>query len=129
MEAAHQRMVDIALQTRDHAAVLARIARAAPSSGDAAGTLPLALIGERSFLRGRAAYDAGDLSAAEAALATVPGHSRMFAAATYLRGVIAARGGKYRKAADAMCVVADGADGTGATTGDALAFVVDKTRR
>jgi tetratricopeptide (TPR) repeat protein len=121
MEAAHQRMVDLALQTRDHAAVLARLERAAPS-GDA---LPIAMAGERQFLRGRAAYDGGDLDGAERALALVPARSRMFSAATYLRGVIAARRGTYRKAAAAMCAVADGADGTSATTGDALAFVVD----
>ncbi len=126
MAAAHQRMVDIALETRDHAGVLTRLERAAPSTGDAAGTLPASLVGERAYLRGRIAYDGGDLPAAEAQLASVPGRSRLFSSATYLRGVIAARGGKYKAAAAAMCTAAGGPSG-GSGGGDAarLSFVVD----
>lgn len=111
---AHRRAVDVALETRDHAGVLARLeAIKAPDA------LPVSAAGERAYLRGRAAYDRGKLADAEGELATISRRSRMYSSAVYLRGVIRARRGEYRGSAEAMCEIAATADD------DQLTFVVD----
>ena len=112
---AHRRIVDVALETRDHAGVLARI-----EAIKTADPIPTSAAGERSYLRGRAAYDGGKLADAEGELVLVSKQSRLYSSAVYLRGVIRARQGKYRDSAEAMCEVA----GTGDT--DKLTFVVDQ---
>ncbi|MEZ4359074.1 MAG: hypothetical protein R3B48_02765 [Kofleriaceae bacterium] len=111
---AHRRAVDLALETRDAAGVLARL--------EALGgeELPVSAAGERAYLRGRIAYDAGQLDEAEAALAGITKKSRMYSSALYLRGVIAARQRKWRNAATAMCEIAGTADN------DRFTFVVDE---
>jgi hypothetical protein len=111
---AHRRAVDIALETRDHAGVLARLeAIRTPDP------IPPSAAGERAYLRGRAAYDRGKLADAEAELVQISKQSRMYSSAVYLRGVIRARRGEYRGSAEAMCEVAATADD------DKLTFVVD----
>ncbi|MGE3545358.1 MAG: tetratricopeptide repeat protein [Kofleriaceae bacterium] len=112
---AHRRVVDIALETRDHAGVLARL-----ESIKTTDPLPVSASGERSYLRGRAAYDAGKLNDAEAELATISKHSRLYSSAVYLRGVIKARSGHYQGSAEAMCEVAATPDD------DKFTFVVDE---
>nr|MBA2543278.1 hypothetical protein [Deltaproteobacteria bacterium] len=97
---AHRRAVDIAIETRDHKGVLARI-----ESIKGSDPIPVSAVGERAYLRGRAAYDVGKLADAEAELVTISKQSRMYSSAVYLRGVIHARRGKYRAAADAMCEI------------------------
>ncbi len=110
---AHRRAVDIALETRDHAGVLARI------EAVKVDTVPVSAAGERAYLRGRAAYDAGQLAAAEGELVTISKKSRMYSSAIYLRGVIRARRGEFQASAEAMCEIA------GTSDADKLTFVVD----
>ena len=111
---AHRRAVDIALETRDHKGVLARIE--AIKSTD---PIPPSAAGERAYLRGRVAYERGKLDDAEAELQTISKKSRMYSSAVYLRGVIRARQGKFRLSAEAMCEVAATPDD------DRFTFVVD----
>ncbi len=112
---AHRRVVDVALETRDHAGVLARLEAIKTTD-----PLPVSAAGERAYLRGRAAYDAGKLADAEGELVAISKQSRLYSSAVYLRGVIRARQGKYRDAADAMCEIAATEDT------DKLTFVVDE---
>ncbi len=111
---AHRRAVDIALETRDHAGVLARIEAIKTTD-----PVPPSISGERAYLRGRAAYDGGKLKDAETELATISKKSRMYSSAVYLRGVIRARNGEYKASAEAMCEVA------GTPDNDKITFVVD----
>jgi TolA-binding protein len=111
---AHRRAVDIALETRDHAGVLARIEAVKISD-----PIPPSAAGERTYLRGRAAYDAGKLADAEGELVLVSKKSRLYSSAIYLRGVIKARRGEYKASAEAMCEVAATPDD------DKFTFVVD----
>lgn len=112
---AHRRAVDVAIETRDFAGVLARVeAITSPTP------IPPSAAGERAYLRGRAAYLAGDLMAAEGDLATISRKSRLYSSALYLRGVIRARKGQWRDSAAAMCEVAATPDD------DKLTFVVDE---
>jgi TolA-binding protein len=111
---AHRRAVDIAIETRDHAGVLARI-----ESLKFSEPIPPAAAGERAYLKGRAAYDAGKLADAEGWLEQISRKSRLYSSAVYLRGVIKARRGDYRASAEAMCEVA------GTEDNDQLTFVVD----
>lgn len=111
---AHRRAVDIALETRDHAGVLARL-----EAIKTADPIPPSAAGERAYLRGRAAYDAGKLADAEGELVAISKQSRLYSSAVYLRGVIRARQNKYRDSAEAMCEVAATEDS------DKLTFVVD----
>lgn len=111
---AHRRAVDIALETRDHAGVLARIE--AVKTPD---PIPPSAAGERMYLRGRAAYDAGKLADAEGELVMISKRSRLYSSAIYLRGVIKARRGEYDTSAEAMCEVAATPDD------DKYTFVVD----
>jgi TolA-binding protein len=111
---AHRRAVDIAIETRDHAGVLARIEAIKTSD-----PIPPSAAGERAYLRGRAAYDNGKLADAESELMTITRKSRLYSSAVYLRGVIRARRGQYKEAAEAMCEIAATPDN------DKVTFVVD----
>jgi TolA-binding protein len=111
---AHRRAVDIALETRDHAGVLARLEAIKTSD-----PIPPSSAGERTYLRGRAAYDAGKLADAEGELVTISKKSRLYSSAIYLRGVIKARNGDYKLSAEAMCEIAATPDT------DKYTFVVD----
>lgn len=97
----HRRAVDIAIETRDHAGVLARL-----EAIQLADPVPVPAAGERNYLRGRALYDAGNYRQAEAELANVSRTSRLYSSAVYLRGVIWARTGELRSSAEAMCEIA-----------------------
>jgi hypothetical protein len=111
---AHRRAVDVGLETRDHAGVLARL-----EAIKTADPIPPSAAGERSYLRGRAAYDAGKLADAEGELVLISKQSRLYSSAVYLRGVIRARQNKYKDSAEAMCEVAATEDA------DKVTFVVD----
>jgi hypothetical protein len=115
---AHRRAVDLALETRDAAGVLARLEAVTSSSGGE--PIPVSAAGERAYLRGRIAYDAGKLDEADAALGAITKKSRLYSSALYLRGVIAARQGKWKTSAAAMCEIADTPDD------DRFTFVVDE---
>jgi TolA-binding protein len=112
---AHRRAVDISLETRDHAGVLARL-----EAIKSADPIPPSAAGERSYLRGRAAYDAGKLADAEGELVLISKKSRLYTSAVYLRGVIRARQNKFRDSAEAMCEIAATEDN------DKFTFVVDE---
>jgi TolA-binding protein len=112
---AHRRAVDIALETRDHAGVLARL-----EAIKSADPIPASAAGERAYLRGRAAYDQNKLADAEGELVTISKKSRMYSSAVYLRGVIRARRGEYKASAEAMCEIAATPDT------DKFTFVVDE---
>ncbi|MCA9678821.1 MAG: hypothetical protein KC464_27580, partial [Myxococcales bacterium] len=111
---AHRRAVDIGIETRDHTGVLARL-EAIPS----ATPIPPSAAGERAYLRGRAAYDAGDWETAEGELVKISKKSRLYSSALYLRGVIKTRRGQFDLAAEAFCQIADQPDD------DKFTFVVD----
>ena len=111
---AHRRVVDVALETRDHAGVLARL-----EAIKTADPIPPSAAGERAYLRGRSAYDTGKLADAEGELVLISKQSRLYSSAVYLRGVIRARQNKYRDSAEAMCEVAAIEDT------DKITFVVD----
>jgi TolA-binding protein len=115
-DVAHRRAVDISLETRSYAAVLARI-EAVPVRGTA--QMPESAVHERHYLRGRAAYENGDLVTAEKELGQVGRKSRLFSSAIYLRGVIRAREGKYTDATEAFCEIAQAGDG------DRFTFFID----
>jgi len=112
---AHRRAVDIALETRDHAGVLARL-----EAIKTADPIPASAAGERAYLRGRAAYDEHKLADAEGELVTISKKSRLYSSAVYLRGVIRARRGEYKASAEAMCEIAQTPDD------DHFTFVVDE---
>jgi TolA-binding protein len=111
---AHRRAVDVAIETRDHAGVLARV-----EAIKSADPIPPSAAGERAYLRGRAAYENGKLADAEAELTSITRKSRLYSSAVYLRGVIRARRGQYKEAAEAMCEIAATPDT------DKVTFVVD----
>ena len=112
---AHRRAVDIAIETRDHAGVLARL-----EAIKTADPIPPSAAGERAYLRGRAAYDAGKLADAEGELVLISKKSRLYSSAVYLRGVIRARQGRVQGSAEAMCEIAATEDN------DKFTFVVDE---
>jgi len=111
---AHRRAIDVALETRDYAGVLARI-----ESVKTPDSIPPGAAGERAYLRGRALYEKGDLMAAEGELATISKKSRLYSSAIYLRGIIRARKGDLKASAEAMCEIAATPDA------DKFTFVVD----
>lgn len=112
--AAHRRAVDIALETRDFAGVLARLQAIRLTE-----PLPVEATFERRYLAARAAYDTGRLDAAEGELVQIGKKSRLYTSALYLRGVIRARRGAFSDAADALCEVAQSPDS------DRYTFVID----
>jgi TolA-binding protein len=111
---AHRRAVDIAIETRDHDGVLARI-----EGIKSTDPIPPSAAGERAYLRGRSFYEKGKYTEAEGELVTISKKSRMYSSAVYLRGVIRARRGEYKGSAEAMCEVA------GTPDSDKFTFVVD----
>ena len=110
----HRRAVDIALETRDYAGVLARMARVEK------GSLPVEAAGEETYLKARLAYEQGKLGEAESALTTISRKSRLYSSALYLRGVIRTRRGQLKDASEAFCEIAATPDN------DNFTFVVDQ---
>lgn len=111
---AHRKAVDIALETRRPAEILALLEAVKLNE-----PLPLGPLGERAYLRARAAYDAQDFAAAEAELVKISRKSRLYSSALYLRGVIRTRKGAYSDAAESFCEITETPDD------DKYTFVVD----
>jgi tetratricopeptide (TPR) repeat protein len=109
---AYRAMVDVALETREQAAVLAMLndAEASLQKGPNAGELPRDSRAEHAYLAGKVAYEAGDLGAAEAQFANVDRQSRFFAAALYFRGLAHARKGHYAAARASLCEIVEQVD-------------------
>ncbi len=98
--AAHRRAVDIALETRDFAGVLARLETVKLNE-----PLPVEASAERAYLRARIAYEKGELDGAEGELTKLSRKSRLYTSALYLRGVIRARRGEFADAVSAFCEI------------------------
>jgi len=100
-----RRFVDVALRSGDVATAATTLAGLIPEGTN----LPDAQ-NELRYLRGRAAYDANDLAAADTAFAQVTRRGRFYANAHYLRGVIATRRGDLPAAEGQFCSIATTAD-------------------
>ncbi|MFW6050292.1 MAG: hypothetical protein ACODAU_03915 [Myxococcota bacterium] len=101
---AFRKYVDVVLAGGDLARAVETLEALGPDEwpGDARNEL--------RYLRGRAAYDAGELAKAEADLAEITKKSRFYANARYLRGVMEAAAGHLDRAEAHFCAIA--------TTGD-----------
>jgi tetratricopeptide (TPR) repeat protein len=102
---AYRAMVDVALETHDESAVLARLDEVAASA-----SLPTDSANERRYLAGKADYAAGQFAAAGTQLAEVGRQSRFFAAALYFRALIEARAQHYASARRNLCEIVGPAD-------------------
>ncbi len=104
---AYRAMVDIALETKEEAAILAVLDRDDRARG---GTLPRDSAAEHAYLAAKVAYEGGDPSRAESLFATVDRQSRFYAAALYFRGLIHARRGHFAAARGSLCEIVEQAD-------------------
>jgi TolA-binding protein len=105
---AYRTMVDIALETREQAALLAMVEGV---EAQLKGTeLPRDSRAEHAYLSGKVAYEAGDLATAESRFSNVDRQSRFFAAALYFRGLTHARKGHFAAARRSLCEIVEQAD-------------------
>jgi TolA-binding protein len=102
---AYRVMADIALETRDQAGILRDL-----DGLEARDQLPRDSENEHAYLRGKVAYESGDLTAGSAAFSQVDRQSRFYASALYFRGLIAARRGKFNRARRSLCEIVEQAD-------------------
>jgi TolA-binding protein len=112
--AAFRATVEIALETREEAAVLARLDERL--SGQ---QLPRDSANERAYLAGKVAYATGQFAAATRAFSEVDRQSRFFASSLYFRGLIDARSQHYASARRNLCEIVEQADN------DRFTFFVD----
>lgn len=112
---AHRNAVDIALKIRRPAEVLQLL-----ESVKSADVLPPGVVGERAYLRARAAYQTKNFAEAEAELSKISRKSRLYSSGLYLRGVIRTRNGDFADAANNFCEVSVTPDD------DTFTFVVDE---
>ncbi len=103
--AAYRAMVDIALETREETAVLARL-----DAMTGADNLPKDSTNERAYLAGKVMYTAGRFGRAAKQLAEIDRQSRFFASALYFRGLISARSRRFVKARRDLCEIVEQAD-------------------
>jgi tetratricopeptide (TPR) repeat protein len=111
---AFRAMVDIALETREEAAVLARL-----NTMVGAAALPKDSANEGAYLAGKVMYGAGQFADAARALGNVDRQSRFFASALYFRGLIDARSRHFASARRNLCEIVEQADN------DRFTFFVD----
>jgi tetratricopeptide (TPR) repeat protein len=95
-----RRMVDIALESEEYAAIGHDLESVPP-------TAPAEVRGEIAYMNGRAEEAAGNPAAALVAYGTVPRRSRFWAQATYLSGLISVEKGDQKAGEDLFCKVAD----------------------
>jgi len=95
-----RRLVDIALESEEYAAVGRDLASVPP-------TAPEEVRGEIAYMNGRAQEAAHDPQAALAAYATVTQRCRFWAQATYLSALIDVEKGDYKDGENLLCKVAD----------------------
>jgi tetratricopeptide (TPR) repeat protein len=108
---AYRAMVDIALETREQAAILAvldHFQKDWAARGD--GDLPKDSRNEHSYLAAKVAYEKGDAKSAESLFTEVDRQSRFYAAALYFRGLIKARRGHYASARRKLCEIVEQID-------------------
>jgi tetratricopeptide (TPR) repeat protein len=108
---AYRAMVDIALETREQAAILAMLDRlGADLQARGLGDLPRDSRAEHAYLAGKVAYEKGDLASAEAQFQQVDRQSRFYAAALYFRGLAHARKGHFAAARRSLCEIVEQVD-------------------
>jgi tetratricopeptide (TPR) repeat protein len=95
-----RRLVDVALESRDFAAVADDLKNVPP-------TAPEEVRGEIAYMTGRAQEVAGNPDAALAAYGAVTQRSRFWAQATYLSALIDVDRGRYADGENLLCKVAD----------------------
>ncbi len=95
-----RRLVDVALESRDFAAVADDLKNVPP-------TAPEEVRGEIAYMTGRAQEAAGNPDAALAAYGAVTQRSRFWAQATYLSALIDVDRGRYADGENLLCKVAD----------------------
>jgi tetratricopeptide (TPR) repeat protein len=102
---AYRAMVDIALETREQAAILAVLDHFDKDWTARGGTLPRDSAAEHAYLAAKVAYEAGETARAESLFAGIDRQSRFYAAALYFRGLIAARRGHLASARTSLCEI------------------------
>ena len=112
--AAYRAMVDVALETREEAAVLGRL-----DALTASFTLGKDAANERAYVAGKILYEKGQLPAAARELENVDRQSRFFASALYFRGLVDARTRHFMSARRNLCEIVEQADN------DRFTFFVD----
>jgi tetratricopeptide (TPR) repeat protein len=95
-----RRLAEIAMESEAYAVVLEDL-KAVPVSA------PEEMRGEIAYITGRAYEAAGDPDGALNAYAVVTPHSRFWAQATYLQGLILVEKGRYKDGENLFCKVAD----------------------
>jgi hypothetical protein len=95
-----RRLVDIALESQEYAAIAGDI-QSVPASA------PEDVHGEIAYMNGRALEAAGNPGAALAAYGTVTQRCRFWAQATYLSGLIEVESGSAKAGENLLCKVAD----------------------
>ena len=98
--AAYRALVDVALETREQSGVLALL-----EGVKLEDPLPRDSENERHYLRGKVAYERGDLGAAAEIFGEVDRQSRFHASALYFRGLIAARQQHFAMARRNLCEI------------------------
>jgi len=108
---AYRMLVDVALETREQAAILAMLDRfAADWQARDGSPLPRDAETEHAYLAAKVAYEAGDTARAEGLFRDVDRQSRFYAAALYFRGLIEARRQHYAAARRSLCEIVEQAD-------------------
>ena len=107
---AYRGLVDIALETREQAAILAVLDHFGEDLAARGGELPKDAAWEHTYLAGKVAYEAGDTARAESLFSGVDRQSRFYAAALYFRGLIHARRGHLASARRSMCEIVEQVD-------------------
>ena len=104
---AYRALVDIALETKEEAEMLAVLDHYDQARGEA---LPRDSAAEHAYLAGKVAYETGETAHAEALFSGVDRQSRFYAAALYFRGLIQARQNHFASARRNLCEIVEQAD-------------------
>jgi tetratricopeptide (TPR) repeat protein len=104
---AYRALVDIALETKEEAEILAVLDHYDQERGE---PLPRDSAAEHAYLAGKVAYEAGDGARAETLFTQVDRQSRFYAAALYFRGLIQARQNHFASARRNLCEIVEQAD-------------------
>jgi tetratricopeptide (TPR) repeat protein len=108
---AYRSMVDVALETREQAAILAVLEHVEQDlAARGLGEPPHDSRMEHAYLAGKVAYETGDAAGAEARFSDVDRQSRFYAAALYFRGLIHAKRGHYAAARRSLCEIVEQID-------------------
>lgn len=104
---AYRALVDIALETKEEAEILAVLDHYDEERGE---PLPRDSAAEHAYLAGKVAYEAGAGARAETLFTQVDRQSRFYAAALYFRGLIQARQNHFASARRNLCEIVEQAD-------------------